>query len=729
MASNEQLVREIVLRARDDASRTITRFDSVLSGMGLNLKNLERQFLSLPSAIGIGLSAGALVGFGNQLLNLGDQLSDLSDRTGISIGVLGGLRPMLEQDGSSVEAFAKGIVKAQKALGLMDEDSAGAAQSLKLIGLSVSEIRQLSPEEFLEKFARGLATVENRNDRVRIATDLFSKSGAELIPTLLRIADQGLPRLSKEAEAGFKALGKLKDALVGATAEAVNFWAALFGKMAGAVSFNEIDILNRKIENLSAFLVSMKLRLGDAFEVDPKMIELQAWLAGLQVNLERLTNAPKPAIQKLLGDPAEIKKAADAYRHFQDQLEKQLSGIQSRRLGLGGGEQAALAFQLDEQLKAFKDKLSADKIKPPPGLEKFFAEWKEKIMAANVELRQTVELLDRIGKDDADVAELGKAFDAAALVPFKAEDAMTLQRMDEAAARAAQDFDDMAAATREWAQIGLGAFTISDQLTVKLQDIDREAELAGTEFDTLSAKIEAYKRAILSLPSGSGKIAPLREELEKLKQDKTIEELATKIGQGITQGITQTIQGIAQGTLTLEQGLKNMLRNVLLNISQFLLEEAVMKPLQNALKQLLQSVLGGLGGSSSSGGGFNWGSIIGSIGTWIGSFFATGGIMPGHFTPIQAFASGGVVSRPTFGMIGEGDRNEAVVPLPDGRSIPMRNVNRNQRRDDAPRVSVTINGDITPRQPGMKPSDVIKVFVENYKGMGETRAIIRGDRR
>jgi phage-related minor tail protein len=37
----------------------------------------------------------------------------------------------------------------------------------------------------------------------------------------------------------------------------------------------------------------------------------------------------------------------------------------------------------------------------------------------------------------------------------------------------------------------------------------------------------------------------------------------------------------------------------------------------------------------------------------------------------QAFANGGVVKKPTMGLVGEGRYNEAIVPLPDGRSIPV----------------------------------------------------------
>ena len=47
---------------------------------------------------------------------------------------------------------------------------------------------------------------------------------------------------------------------------------------------------------------------------------------------------------------------------------------------------------------------------------------------------------------------------------------------------------------------------------------------------------------------------------------------------------------------------------------------------------------------------------------------ANGGVFPGGF---QAFASGGIINQPTLGLVGEGRYNEAVVPLPDGRSIPV----------------------------------------------------------
>ena len=76
-------------------------------------------------------------------------------------------------------------------------------------------------------------------------------------------------------------------------------------------------------------------------------------------------------------------------------------------------------------------------------------------------------------------------------------------------------------------------------------------------------------------------------------------------------------------------------------------------------------------------------SILGNVGGGLLSIFgfANGGIAKGGFRS-AAYADGGVIKRPTVGLIGEGRYNEAVVPLPDGKKIPvemggMNNTNQN----------------------------------------------------
>jgi len=78
-----------------------------------------------------------------------------------------------------------------------------------------------------------------------------------------------------------------------------------------------------------------------------------------------------------------------------------------------------------------------------------------------------------------------------------------------------------------------------------------------------------------------------------------------------------------------------------------------------------------------SGGGAFFGGSAGTFGA-VTTGYANGGIALGGF---KAFANGGVVSGPTLGLVGEGRYNEAVVPLPNGRAIPVQVNGERSARD------------------------------------------------
>ena len=85
---------------------------------------------------------------------------------------------------------------------------------------------------------------------------------------------------------------------------------------------------------------------------------------------------------------------------------------------------------------------------------------------------------------------------------------------------------------------------------------------------------------------------------------------------------------------------------------------------------LLKAALGFIGGSGF--GGMPSGVGIGDgangvIQNGLGSKFGTLGPNFG----IPQYAKGGIVTGPTTALIGEGGMNEAVVPLPNGKAIPV----------------------------------------------------------
>jgi hypothetical protein len=77
---------------------------------------------------------------------------------------------------------------------------------------------------------------------------------------------------------------------------------------------------------------------------------------------------------------------------------------------------------------------------------------------------------------------------------------------------------------------------------------------------------------------------------------------------------------------------------------------------------LLGAVGGILEGSGGGGGGF-----IDKVLSIFG--FAKGGIMTPHGPlELQSFATGGIANKNGLAMF---HRNEAIIPLPDGRSVPV----------------------------------------------------------
>jgi len=131
----------------------------------------------------------------------------------------------------------------------------------------------------------------------------------------------------------------------------------------------------------------------------------------------------------------------------------------------------------------------------------------------------------------------------------------------------------------------------------------------------------------------------LMELMDPLNQLKTITENVTD---AIGNAFKQLIMGSAS------------LREVLAGVFQGIAESFADMAAQMISEWLFLELVTGIGKM------FNFGvPVIGA---------ANGAVFQGGF---QAFANGGIVTGPTLGLVGEGRYNEAVVPLPDGKSIPV----------------------------------------------------------
>lgn len=112
--------------------------------------------------------------------------------------------------------------------------------------------------------------------------------------------------------------------------------------------------------------------------------------------------------------------------------------------------------------------------------------------------------------------------------------------------------------------------------------------------------------------------------------------------------------------------------------------------------------------------GSSAGSWAGSAASWIGSFFAEGGVMtPYGKATLQKYARGGIADRPQIALFGEGSMNEAYVPLPDGRSIPV-TLSGSGTGGNVVNISIQVNNEM--REDGLSSSNEVQSASGNAAG-------------
>ena len=164
---------------------------------------------------------------------------------------------------------------------------------------------------------------------------------------------------------------------------------------------------------------------------------------------------------------------------------------------------------------------------------------------------------------------------------------------------------------------------------------------------------------------------------QKLKED--MQGIASSIGNSFG----EAFKGIITGSMTAQEALAGMFQSIADHFADMvaqMIAEWIKMMILKGIEAIINPMagLGNLGGGISSGlsSGFSAGAasaVPTDAAGWGASFgtslkFANGGIALGGFT---AFANGGMVTGPTMGLVGEGRYNEAIVPLPDGKSIPV----------------------------------------------------------
>jgi len=174
-----------------------------VSAVQKKLDSLSQPMRRIGLAI-TGMGAAITAGFTGliyQATQAGDTLDKMAKRTGLTVEALSKLTYATQISGGNIQGLERGFRYLSR---MMDDISKGIGESketFEKLGISVTDTagRFRGVEEVLLEAADKINALGSETEKTAAATDLFGRTGAELLP-LLREGSAGIKALTERAE-------------------------------------------------------------------------------------------------------------------------------------------------------------------------------------------------------------------------------------------------------------------------------------------------------------------------------------------------------------------------------------------------------------------------------------------------------------------------------------------------------------------------------------------------
>ena len=231
--------------------------------------------------------------------------------------------------------------------------------------------------------------------------------------------------------------------------------------------------------------------------------------------------------------------------------------------------------------------------------------------------------------------------------------------------------------------------------------------IARYPFLTEEQKISLRKAIYTQIQDTDYLSSALKEANDNLAKLGDARYQATEAARSIGDAFGNAFKGIITGSMTAQEALAGMFQSIADSFADMVakmiaewMKAQVLGIFQNLFSAIIPGAGALAGAFGASGPSFNSSVFSGPALSFGAGFGAAGapnlsGAFGGPanvstaFSGVKLFATGGIVTGPTLGLIGEGRYNEAVVPLPDGRSIPVELAGRSNGGN----VNVVVNVD------------------------------------
>lgn len=343
---------------------------------------------NLLGGLGIALGVRQFTRFIGNAIEAGDQLNKLSLKTGASVENLSALSLVARLADSSLDQVGNALAKMNKFVGDAAAGIPTALAALKDLGLGVDDFRGKDSVEMFEMVSKKVIALGDNFRRRRSAMVIFGRSGANLIPTMKALAEEGLGAVIERA----KELGVLIDHDLAAASEKIKDDVEILKMQSEAMGVSFVagfgPAMSQTLQVLSGDLAQTTTAWEDFGEGIGAVIKwivgvvsiafdiVGTVLGGLQTTLVSVGTA---VVSLLKGDMDGVRREADRFNRWFDQETADLADRIAGRfelltkppppptgteeggdLELGGASPEELAEMADRRAKALQTTLDRE---------------------------------------------------------------------------------------------------------------------------------------------------------------------------------------------------------------------------------------------------------------------------------------------------------------------------------------------------------------------------------
>lgn len=148
-------------------------------------------------------------------LELGEAMEKASQKTGLSVGTLSTLHYAAAVTSSDFDAMSQAVARLDQSIGKAADGDRTAQSFMQSLGLNAKQLASQTDgaEIAFKKFTQTIAATENPIERVRLATGLLGRAGADQLDMLVKIGNNWDFYKEKATEAGVQLDGKTAESL------------------------------------------------------------------------------------------------------------------------------------------------------------------------------------------------------------------------------------------------------------------------------------------------------------------------------------------------------------------------------------------------------------------------------------------------------------------------------------------------------------------------------------